>query len=94
MKLVEILMYIIMILCVVTLGLMLKCKKEGYEEDKYPDLIYNTQPMLPPGAMYGVNWFPPTNNGVATYPVVPIDGTMATVNPEYIAGPITWNIDV
>ena len=57
----------------------------------YPPLIYNTAPLLPPGAEFGLNYLPPAQgvtNHYGGYPVVQVDGTYNSADPVYIAGPI------
>jgi hypothetical protein len=57
----------------------------------YPPLIYNSAPLLPPGAEFGLNYLPPAQgvaNNYGGYPVVQVDGTYGSPDPVYIAGPV------
>jgi hypothetical protein len=89
-----VLLTLVVISMIVLLGMMVYCdskleKSESYSNQNqqqiyslgsdYPALIYNTAPILPPGAEMGLNFL---------QPLTQVDGTYHSQDPIYIAGPI------
>ena len=70
-------------------------------QSDYPRLIYDQPPMLPPGSLMGLNYFPPAPAPtLAAQPVsgtdlvTPIDATLDTPNPIWLAGKVNWSINL
>ena len=103
-------MYILLVATAIAIIMMLVCKSKPASEhfetpyltqSDYPRLIYNQQPYLPPGSTMGLNFFPPAPAPTFAQPmmagtdqVVPIDATLDTPNPIYLAGQVNWNINL
>jgi hypothetical protein len=53
---------------------------EPFERKTYPDLIWNVPPIIAPGALYGLQYPEPLTHSVQ--------------DPQYIVGPVQWNISL
>lgn len=107
-------MYILLAATAVVLVMMVVCKPvskpaEHFDlvtypyltQSDYPRLIYDQPPMLPPGSLMGLNYFPPAPAPtLAAQPVAgtdlvtPIDATLDTPNPIWLAGKVKWSINL
>ena len=70
-------------------------------QSNYPRLIYDQPPLLPPGSLMGLNYFPPApaptlpaQPVAGTDLVTPIDATLETPNPIWLAGKVNWSINL